>query len=107
MPARFRLALPLALLIAGTAARAADVTVVQKDKSFSQAEITIRAGDRVMFRNDDTVVHNVYSASQGASFEIKTQLPGQTAEQRFQKPGEVDVRCAIHPQMKLRVKVEP
>jgi plastocyanin len=105
-PIRSSLATVLILLGLASAARAGDVVVTQKDKSFDRSVISIRSGDRVVFRNGDTVVHNIYSVSPGFEFEIKTQLPGQSAEEEFVGQGEAEVRCAIHPQMKLRVKVE-
>jgi plastocyanin len=95
-----------ALLLAATPALAGDVVVVQKDKNFSKHALKIRSGDRIVFRNEDSVVHNIYSLTPGFAFEIKTQMPGQTAEQSFEGKGEAEVRCAIHPQMKLLVKVE-
>jgi plastocyanin len=58
-------------------AHAGEAVVTQKDKSFDQSEINVRSGDRVVFRNQDTVVHNIYSTTPGFEFEIKTQLPGQ------------------------------
>jgi plastocyanin len=100
--------LPAALLLLALApsAGAGEVVVDQKDKAFSRSEVSLRSGDRIVFRNQDTVVHNLYSVSPGFEFEIKTQLPGQSAEERFSGHGEAEVRCAIHPQMKLKVKVE-
>ncbi|HEY8156352.1 MAG TPA: plastocyanin/azurin family copper-binding protein [Myxococcota bacterium] len=106
MKNRFAISMALVGLALAAPARAGDVLVIQKDKTFSQQEITIRSGDRVVFRNEDSVVHNLYSTSPGFEFEIKTQLPGQSADERFDGKGEADVRCAIHPQMKLRVKVD-
>ena len=101
------LLLATAVAIATTAAHAEDHVVVQKDRSFSTAEITIRRGDRVVFRNEDTRTHNVFSRTPGAAFEIKAQIPGQTAAIQFSASGRADVRCAIHPNMKLTVNVEP
>jgi plastocyanin len=101
-----RAALCAAVCLLAAPALAGDLMIVQKDKNFSRGEIKIRSGDRVVFRNDDSVVHNIYSLSPGFAFEIKTQLPGQLADQRFQGKGEAEVRCAIHPQMKLKVVVE-
>lgn len=98
--------LALLLLSVAAPARAGGVTVVQKDKTFTRSEISVQSGDRVVFRNEDTVVHNIYSVTPGFEFEIKTQLPGQSAEETFVGQGEAEVRCAIHPQMKLKVKVE-
>ena len=101
------LLLTTALAVATTAANAEDHVVVQKDRSFSTAEITIRRGDRVVFRNEDTRTHNVFSRTPGLEFEIKAQIPGQTAAVPLHKAGRADVRCAIHPDMKLSVTVEP
>ena len=100
------LAAPLALLIAA-AASAEGHTVLQKDKLFSRDTIEVRAGDSITFSNHDTVTHNVYSVSPGNTFEIKTQLPGKSSTVSFANPGVAEVRCAIHPTMKLTVNVEP
>jgi plastocyanin len=86
---------------------AEDKKVVQKDKSFSQPEIVVRQGDRIVFSNQDSVSHNLFSRSEGSEFEIKVQLPGQDSAVTFDRVGTAEVRCAIHPDMKLRVVVEP
>ena len=59
-----------------------------------------------MFSNHDTVSHNLFSRTPGFEFEVKVQLPGQDSGVGFDHPGEAEVRCAIHPGMKLRVVVE-
>jgi plastocyanin len=101
-----RLAIALAALGAPPSA-AEDLVIVQKDKQFSEQRVVIRAGDRLVFRNEDTVSHNVFSRSPGAEFEVEVQLPGQETPISFAKPGAAEVRCAIHPNMKLLVTVEP
>jgi plastocyanin len=103
----FRLAAVLAGLAVADAAAAEEHTVVQKERSFGTAEVRVRAGDRVVFSNQDNVTHNLFSRSPGFEFEVKVQLPGQETPVDFDRPGEAEVRCAIHPQMKLRVVVEP
>ena len=52
------------------------------------------------------MTHNLFSRSPGFAFEVKVQLPGQDTAVTFAHPGEAEVRCAIHPEMKLRVIVE-
>jgi plastocyanin len=100
----------LAAVLAGFtvagAATAEEHTVVQKERSFGAAEVRVRAGDRIVFSNQDNVTHNLFSRSPGFEFEVKVQLPGQETPIDFDRPGEAEVRCAIHPQMKLRVVVE-
>lgn len=86
-------------------ALAADMTVHQKDKKFSDAEISVKKGDTVTFQNDDEVTHNVFSQSPGMGFDLKTQKPGQSSQVKFDRAGKAEVRCAIHPQMKMIVNV--
>ena len=100
-----RALLATALLAAALPAGAADLTIVQKDRSFSQPEVQLKAGDRVTFVNADGVTHNVYSATAGHEFEIRAQEPGKSTAVRFERPGTLLVECAIHPRMKLRVHV--
>jgi plastocyanin len=102
-----RSAAVLAGLTVASAAAAEEHMVVQKDRSFGAAEVRVHAGDRIVFSNQDTVTHNLFSRSPGFAFEVKVQLPGQETPVDFDRPGEAEVRCAIHPQMKLRVVVEP
>src|SRR5262245_42481371 len=79
----------------------ADHTITQANKTFSQTEITIKNGDKVVFKNDDQVTHNVFSTSKGYEFNLKIQAPGASASVPFNASGTAEVRCAIHPKMKL------
>jgi plastocyanin len=96
----------VAVVAIGHAVWAAEQTVVQKDKRFSMPTIQIKAGDRVVFLNDDSVTHNVYSTTKGHEFEIKTQAPGKSDSVKFDRAGIVVVECAIHPKMRLQVNVD-
>jgi len=86
---------------------AEDHVIAQRGKAFSQERVTLRAGDRIVFKNEDTVSHNVFSRSPGSEFEVRAQLPGQQSPVVFAKPGQAEVRCAIHPAMRLQVTVTP
>jgi len=55
--------------------------------------------------NDDTVPHNIMSASKGNEFNLGSQAPGTSTDVSFKDAGEVLVICAIHPRMKMMVKV--
>ena len=99
------LALAAALGLAA-AASADEHHVSQKDKVFAPTELKVKAGDKIVFHNDDDITHNVFSQTQGAEFNVKLQQPGSENPVVMEKPGVVDVRCAIHPTMKLRVVVE-
>jgi plastocyanin len=85
---------------------AANVTMVQKDKKFAESEITVKKGDTVVFKNEDDITHNVFSRTPGMTFDLKTQQAGQSSDVKFDQVGKAEVRCAIHPQMKLIVNVE-
>lgn len=100
-----RIATVALLCLAGTAALAADVRVSQKDKAFDPGRVTVTAGQSITFRNDDEVAHNVMSRSSGNRFNLKLQRPGEETRVTFETPGAVEVRCAIHPRMKLTVEV--
>jgi plastocyanin len=86
-------------------ALAANTTVQQKGKAFSTKEVVIKKGDTVTFMNDDTVSHNVMSRSPGNEFNIGAQAPGVSTPVKFDAAGSVDVFCAIHPQMRMSVKI--
>lgn len=95
--------------IAATALAVATSTnhlVDQKDKAFSQEKITVKLGDSIEFKNSDSVVHNVFSNTKDLEFDLRTQQPGKSSVVTFDKPGTCEVRCAIHPKMKLTVEVE-
>lgn len=97
----------IALTMAGPAARAGDThTVLQKDKEFSEEEITVKVGDKVSFENADDFFHNVYSLSTTKSFDLGSYPTGEAREVEFDEEGEVEVECAIHPSMYMTIKVE-
>jgi plastocyanin len=90
---------------AAVAALAAEQTVSQKGRAFSKAELTLKKGDTLVFVNDDNVAHNIYSTSPGNDFNLGSQTPGKSVSVTFDKSGDIDVLCAIHPLMKIKVKV--
>lgn len=96
----------LALTASAALIQAADVHEIrQKDKAFSQPEITLKAGEQLRVTNDDPVVHSLFART--AAYEInESQRPGEASLFTFDKPGEVTLRCAIHPKMSLKVTVE-
>jgi plastocyanin len=69
--------------------------------------ITIKVGDQVVFRNDDRLVHNVYSRTPGFEFDLGTLRRGAFAKHTFAKAGSVDIECAIHPHMKFKIQIQP
>ena len=103
---RLVLAVSALMLLATTPPAAAeDVTIIQRNKAFSVAEVSAKVGDRLRFVNADTVAHNLYSVTPGFEFEILAQAPGRSDAVGIRAPGALIVECAIHPGMKLRVNV--
>jgi plastocyanin len=96
----------VAAMTAFAAEVAREHAIVQKDREFSQTEITIKLGETLVFTNSDSVTHNVFSNSKFNSFNIKVQKPGEASTVQFKEEGVTEVRCAIHPKMKLIVNVK-
>jgi plastocyanin len=97
--------LPLSFALASFQLMAADHEIVQSDRTFSKQEISIKVGDQVVFKNNDEVTHNVYSATAGMAFDLKRQAPGNSSTVPFPKEGTAEIQCSIHPKMKLIVHV--
>jgi plastocyanin len=101
------LALFTFVIVAGCSvgALAANQVVRQQGRVFSSESITMKKGDTLTFANDDTVPHNVFSTSKGNEFNLGSQPPGTSTDVTFKEVGEVQVVCAIHPRMKMAIKV--
>ena len=69
-------------------------------------KLTVAPDELIFITNEEEkFVHNVYDRSD-RSWVLKKQEPGGTAAISFSEPGEHKLRCAIHPKMKITVKVE-
>jgi plastocyanin len=90
---------------AGVALAAAEHTISQKGKKFSETNVAINKGDTLVFVNDDNVSHNIYSQSPNNEFNLGSVSPGHSIPVTFDKSGDIDVLCAIHPLMRMKVKV--
>jgi plastocyanin len=102
-----RLAL-LALAISmglSVGALAANQMIHQQGRVFSSESVTLKKGEALTFVNDDTVPHNIISTSKGNEFNLGSQPPGTSTDVTFKEAGDVQVICAIHPRMKMSVKV--
>ena len=84
---------------------AAERTISQKGKVFSETELEIRRGDTLVFVNDDTVPHNVLSTTPGNVFNLGLITPGHSTPVTFEKAGDIKIICAMHPSMKMSLKV--
>lgn len=86
-------------------ALAANQMIHQQGRVFGPDNISVKKGEALTFVNDDTVPHNIISTSKGNEFNLGSQPPGASTDVTFKEAGDVQVICAIHPRMKLMVKV--
>ncbi len=98
----------LAAAIAMTAGivDAAEYTITQKGKQFSERTLSAQVGDTVVFVNDDKFAHNIYSDTPGIEFDFRKQMPGDKDILVLGKAVVFDVKCAIHPRMKMTISVK-
>src|SRR3989337_4556608 len=89
----------LVLIAMGSVASAAQHVIGQKGRLFRPGVMTVKAGDTVTFKNDDTVTHHIYSSTKGHEFDLETTRPGQDVRRKFAAAGRVDIRCGLHPGM--------
>lgn len=97
----------LMILFSSVAAlAAAPVTVNQVRRAFSVREIHIQRGQTIQFNNVDEFLHQIYIDSPTLKFSSNEQSPGQTVDVLFPTSGTFEVKCEIHPKMKMAVVVE-
>jgi plastocyanin len=85
---------------------AADHEVIQKNLDFSPKKLEIKVGDTVTFKNEDSTIHNVYSLSEANTFDLGGSPKGKAKTVTFDKPGVIDVECAVHLNMKMAIEVK-
>jgi plastocyanin len=97
--------IPVVFLGLSAGALAANLTISQKGRTFSSETVTLKKGGTLTFMNDDSIPHNIMSTSGGNEFNLGSQPPGASTDVTFKEAGDVLVICAIHPRMKMTVKV--
>ena len=95
----------LLVLTASGPSWADEHVIVQQNKAFSVTALTAKVGDTLVFNNQDSFVHNIFSLSDVQSFDLGTFSKGETRKVTLEKPGKVEIECAVHPGMKLTVDV--
>jgi plastocyanin len=79
--------------------------VSMKDIKFNPGTVTIKAGGKVTWTNDDSVGHDV-TADDFESGSPGGIEGGSTFSHTFKKAGTYDYVCSVHPGMKGTVKVK-
>lgn len=67
--------------------------------------LPLPAGSVVRFPNEDPITHNLFSVSPANPFDLGLYRRGEGKQQRFDKPGVVNVYCNVHPNMSAVVVV--
>ena len=96
----------LAALIISGVAFAASFNVGQKNKQFTMKHLKVKVGDTVRFTNEDSFFHNVFSLSPSKTFDLGSYPKGEFRDVVFDKPGKIEVECAIHPSMRMTIEVK-
>jgi plastocyanin len=94
--------------IAVAAQAANTITVGQKGLVLTQSSASLAKGDRIVFTNEDDVIHNIHIFGPGEddSADLGLQKPGAQLSYKFDKAGAYRVRCNIHPSVKMSVTVK-
>ena len=86
---------------------ASQISVSQKGREFTPQSVTIKRGESVLVVNDDADLrHHAYVDSDKFNYDSGDQEPGSKTSIAFPVAGTFEVLCAIHPKMKLSVRVQ-
>ena len=99
MKALFLAAFGLVLAIGPAAA---DAVVIQKNRAFRPTDVTVNRGGIVTFTNNDGYIHQIYV---DGLFDSDEKAPGENLNEIFPRSGTFQVRCHIHPTMRMTVHV--
>lgn len=90
---------------AGARPRPGRFSIDTHSKGFLPATLVVPAGSVVAFPNRDQILHNVYSNSPAATFDLGTYGGGEVRETRLPRAGLVQVNCNVHQGMRANVLV--
>ena len=80
-------------------------TIATQNKGFSPNLLVVPVGSTVAFPNKDSILHNVYSRTPGAEFNLDTYAPGESRQVVMRTPGLVIVNCNVHHNMRANIVV--
>jgi len=79
--------------------------VKQTGALFDPHVLPVMVGTTVEWPNNDQILHNVFSYSEPAKFDLGLYKSPHLEKWKFEKPGRVDVFCSIHTRMNCIVLV--
>ena len=100
---RLAIAAAVSLLLGGAHAYAEDTSVTIDNFTFSPAELTVKVGTTVTWKNHDDIPHVVVSAGK---FRSKTLDTDDSFSFTFTAGGDYKYFCSLHPHMTGMIKVE-
>ena len=108
MPLRLCVATAFLMGIIVAVRAASTITVGQHGLLLTQSSASIKQGDRIVFTNEDDVIHNIHIFGPGPddSTDLGLQKPGISLTYKFDKAGTYRVRCNIHPSVRMAVTVK-
>ena len=95
----------LALSYGDAAGSSGDAVVAISNFTFKPGDLTIKAGTKVVFKNEDDIPHRV--AAVDGSFSSKALDTDDQASFTFRKPGVFAYFCTLHPRMQGKIVVRP
>ena len=100
---RFVVAIALSFCQNLGAARAADTMVMIDNFTFEPAQLTVKVGTTVTWKNRDDIPHTVVSAGK---FRSKAMDTDDSYSFTFTAAGDYPYFCSLHPHMTGTIKVE-
>lgn len=73
-----------------------DTEMRMAGKAFAPGVLAVTAGTRVTFPNLDPILHNAFSTSPQARFDLGFYGQGESRTQHFESPGLIRVYCNVH-----------
>jgi plastocyanin len=98
-----RLAIAAAIFLHLGAARAEDSIVMVDNFTFQPAQLTVKVGTTVTWKNHDDIPHTIVSAGK---FRSKTMDTDDSFSFTFTTAGDYKYFCSLHPHMTGMIKVE-
>lgn len=81
------------------------VSMRQKSKDFVPHVLPVVKGSRVVFTNEDLILHHIYSTSKTDAFEIPKYSRGKSQGEQMDHEGVVEIFCGLHPRMNAYIVV--
>src|SRR5690349_21329745 len=104
---RRALAAVITCFAVATGAGAAEIAVDQRDMQFVPNTVTIAVGDSVRFTDTDRIAHDLTVVDPlGAAVDHGMDYFNQQIVVKFDKAGVYQVRCRIHPAMRMTITVK-